>query len=83
VQVGDALEVKIDSVDSEKKRLSLSLPLPAKGEGGETSKAGGKKDKGTTEGESRDDFRQYIAEKKKDSEPMATFADLFNKGQAK
>jgi small subunit ribosomal protein S1 len=40
VQVGDALEVKIDSVDSEKKRLSLSLPLPAKAEGAETGKAG-------------------------------------------
>ncbi|PKN46033.1 MAG: 30S ribosomal protein S1, partial [Deltaproteobacteria bacterium HGW-Deltaproteobacteria-16] len=39
VQVGDALEVKIDSVDSEKKRLSLSLPLPAKAEGGEAAKA--------------------------------------------
>ena len=83
VQVGDALEVKIDSVDLEKKRLSLSLPLPAKGEGGETAKAGGKKDKGATEGESRDDFRQYLAEKKKDSKPMSTFADLFNKGKAK
>ncbi|MHB1016097.1 MAG: 30S ribosomal protein S1, partial [Desulfurivibrionaceae bacterium] len=63
VQVGDALEVKIDSVDSEKKRLSLSLPLPAKAEGQETGKAGGKKDKGAGEGENRDDFRQYIAEK--------------------
>jgi len=83
VQVGDALEVKIDSVDSEKKRLSLSLPLPAKAEGAETVKAGGKKDKGATDGESRDDFRQYLAEKKKDSKPMSTFADLFNKGKAK
>ncbi len=83
VQVGDALEVKIDSVDSEKKRLSLSLPLPAKAEGGEGAKAGGKKDKGATDGESRDDFRQYLAEKKKDSKPMSTFADLFNKGKAK
>ena len=81
VQVGDALEVKIDSVDSEKKRLSLSLPLPAKAEGQETGKAGGKKDKGAGEGENRDDFRQYIAEKKKASTPMATFADLFNKGK--
>ncbi|MFH1021092.1 MAG: 30S ribosomal protein S1 [Pseudomonadota bacterium] len=83
VQVGDAIEVKIDSVDSEKKRLSLSLPLPAKAEGTEAGKAGGKKDKGAGEGEGRDDFRQYIAEKKKDSAPMATFADLFNKGKGK
>lgn len=83
VQVGDALEVKIDSVDSEKKRLSLSLPLPAKAEGGEAAKAGGKKDKGAGEGENRDDFRQYIAEKKKDAKPMGTFADLFGKGQGK
>ena len=81
VQVGDALEVKIDSVDSEKKRLSLSLPLPAKAEGGEAAKAGGKKDKGAGEGENRDDFRQYIAEKKKDAKPMGTFADLFGKGK--
>ncbi|MBU4407684.1 MAG: 30S ribosomal protein S1 [Desulfurivibrionaceae bacterium] len=81
VQVGDALEVKIDSVDSEKKRLSLSLPLPAKVEGGEAAKAGGKKDKGAGEGENRDDFRQYIAEKKKDVKPMGTFADLFGKGK--
>ena len=83
VQVGDALEVKIDSVDSEKKRLSLSLPLPAKAEGQEANKAGGKKDKGATEGENRDDFRQYIAEKKKETKPMGTFADLFSKGQGK
>lgn len=80
VQVGDALEVKIDSVDSEKKRLSLSLPLPAKAEG-EPGKAGSKKDKGAGGGENRDDFRQYISEKKKDSKPMGTFADLFNKGK--
>ena len=79
--MGDALEVKIDSVDSEKKRLSLSLPLPAKAEGGEAAKAGGKKDKGAGEGENRDDFRQYIAEKKKDAKPMGTFADLFGKGK--
>ncbi|HIJ89818.1 MAG: 30S ribosomal protein S1 [Desulfobulbaceae bacterium] len=84
VQVGDGLEVKIDSVDPEKKRLSLSLPLPAKAEGQETTgKAGGKKGKPAGEGENRDDFRQYIAEKKQDSKPMGTFADLFNKGQAK
>ena len=83
VQVGEALEVKIDSVDQEKKRLSLSLPLPAKAEGQETGKAGGKKDKGAGEGENRDDFRQYIAEKKKAATPMGTFADLFGKGQAK
>ncbi|MCX5864073.1 MAG: 30S ribosomal protein S1 [Deltaproteobacteria bacterium] len=83
VQVGDALEVKIDSVDSEKKRLSLSLPMPAKAEGQETGKPGGKKDKAAGEGENQGDFRQYIAEKKKETKPMATFADLFNKGQAK
>jgi small subunit ribosomal protein S1 len=81
VQVGDALEVKIDSVDPEKKRLSLSLPMPAKAEGQETGKAGGKKDKGAGESENRDDFRQYIAEKKKEAAPMATFADLFSKGK--
>jgi small subunit ribosomal protein S1 len=83
VQVGDVLEVKIDSVDPEKKRLSLSMPLPAKAEGQETGKAGGKKEKGAGEGENRDDFRQYISEKKKAATPMATFADLFNKGQKK
>lgn len=81
VQVGDALEVKIDSVDPEKKRLSLSLPMPAKSEGQETGKAGGRKDKGAGESENRDDFRQYIAEKKKEAAPMATFADLFGKGK--
>jgi small subunit ribosomal protein S1 len=84
VQVGDALEVKIDSVDPEKKRLSLSLPLPAKAEGAEqTGKAGGKKERGGGEGENQGDFRQYIAEKKKESKPMGTFADLFSKGQTK
>ncbi|HCC55636.1 MAG TPA: 30S ribosomal protein S1 [Desulfobulbaceae bacterium] len=83
VQVDDALEVKIDSVDPEKKRLSLSLPMPAKAEGQETGKAGGKKDKGAGEGENRDDFRQYLTEKKKEAKPMGTFADLFGKGQAK
>jgi len=83
VQVGDALEVKIDSVDPEKKRLSLSLPMPAKAEGQETGKAGGRKDKGAGESDNQGDFRQYIAEKKKEAAPMATFADLFNKGQKK
>lgn len=83
VQVGDALEVKIDSVDPEKKRLSLSLPMPAKTEGQEAGKAGGRKDKGAGESENQGDFRQYIAEKKKEAAPMATFADLFNKGKAK
>jgi small subunit ribosomal protein S1 len=83
VQVGDALEVKIDSVDPEKKRLSLSLPMPAKAEGQEAGKAGGRKDKGAGESENQGDFRQYIAEKKKEAAPMATFADLFNKGRKK
>ncbi len=83
VQVGEAIEVKIDSVDPEKKRLSLSLPLPAKADGQETGKAGGDKDKAAGEGENRDDFRQYIAEKKKETTPMATFADLFTKGKGK
>ena len=83
VQVGDALEVKIDSVDPEKKRLSLSLPIPAKAEGQESGKTGGKKDKAAGESENQGDFRQYIAEKKKEAKPMGTFADLFNKGQAK
>lgn len=83
VQVGEAIEVKIDSVDPEKKRLSLSLPLPAKADGQETGKAGGRKDKAAGEGENRDDFRQYIAEKKKETTPMATFADLFTKGKGK
>lgn len=81
VQVGDALEVKIDSVDPEKKRLSLSLPMPAKAEGQETGKAGGRKDKGAGESENQGDFRQYIAEKKKEAAPLATFADLFSKGK--
>jgi ribosomal protein S1 len=81
--VGDALEVKIDSVDPEKKRLSLSLPMPAKAEGQEAGKAGGRKDKGAGESENQGDFRQYIAEKKKEAAPMATFADLFNKGRKK
>jgi small subunit ribosomal protein S1 len=83
VQVGDAIEVKIDSVDPEKKRLSLSLPMPAKAEGQEPGKARGRKDRGAGEGEGRDDFQQYIVEKKKETRPMATFADLFNKGQKK
>ena len=83
VQVGEALEVKIDSVDPEKKRLSLSLPMPAKAEGQEAGKAGGRKDKGAGESDNQGDFRQYIAEKKKEAAPMATFADLFNKGRKK
>ena len=55
--------------------------MPAKAEGQETGKPGGKKDKATGEGENQGDFRQYIAEKKKETKPMATFADLFNKGK--
>ena len=59
------------------------MPLPAKSEGQEAGKAGSKKDKAAGQGENRDDFRQYIAVKQKESKPMATFADLFNKGQKK
>lgn len=78
-QVGNALEVKIDSVDPEKKRLSLSLPMPAKAEGSEPSKAGDKQKKAKGEDEGQGDFRQYIAEKRKEPQSVATFADLFSK----
>ncbi|MGV1098451.1 30S ribosomal protein S1 [Thiovibrio sp. JS02] len=75
VKVGDALEVKIDGIDPEKKRISLSLPMPAKDE---TAQAAGKKGRVTEQGEDREDFRSYLAEKKKDEkQTLGTFADLF------
>jgi len=74
VKVGDALEVKIDSIDPEKKRISLSLPMPAKAE----MQTAAKKGKDAPERENREDFSSYLAEKKKeDKQPMGTFADLF------
>lgn len=84
VQAGEALEVKIDGVDPEKKRLSLSLPLPARAEGQESGKPGaGKKSKEKSESETQGDFRQYLAEKKKETKNLGTFADLFGKAQGK
>jgi len=81
VEAGQALEVKIDSVDEEKRRISLSLPRPA---GAQTEEAvgkptAGKKGKAGEIDDAGGDFRQYLAEKKKEARPMATFAELFGK----
>ncbi|MFZ5774767.1 MAG: 30S ribosomal protein S1 [Thermodesulfobacteriota bacterium] len=76
-QVGDAIEVKIDSIDLDKKRLSLSVPRAAKEqEGGEPAR---KEKKGEPRQESGgDDFREYMKEKKKEgAASLGTFADLF------
>jgi len=78
VKEGEEIEVKIDSIDLEKKRISLSLPR-AIGEAkpARAGKAGRKEDAG--ESERKDEFRAYVAEKKREEKPLATFADLFNK----
>lgn len=76
VKEGEVLEVKIDSIDPEKKRLSLSLSRPA-GDA-KPARAGRDKDDGASEG--KDEFRTYVAEKKREERPLATFADLFKKG---
>lgn len=77
VKEGEEIEVKIDSIDLEKKRISLSLPRVA----GEAKPARGKagRKEGEGEGERTDEFRAYVAEKKREEKPLATFADLFNK----
>lgn len=71
VKDGDVIEVRVDTVDEEKKRLSLSIPAPAQGE--EPGKPVAEKSEEQAE---REDFRQYVA-KGKQEKSMGTFADLF------
>jgi small subunit ribosomal protein S1 len=78
VKEGEVLEVKIDSIDLEKKRISLSLPRAA----GDVkpARAGGPGKKEEADGgERQDEFRAYVTERKREEKPLATFADLFNK----
>jgi small subunit ribosomal protein S1 len=83
VREGDVLEVKIEAIDLEKKRLSLALPRPAGEAEQKTAKRAGKPGrKGEAGGSGREeaeDFRGYMAGKTKGDRPLATFADLFNK----
>ncbi|HIJ79197.1 MAG TPA: 30S ribosomal protein S1 [Deltaproteobacteria bacterium] len=69
VQMGDVIEVRIDSVDLDKKRLSLSVPAPDKAE---EKKPASAKNAPQDEG----DYKQYVAKAAKDKS-LGTFGDLF------
>jgi small subunit ribosomal protein S1 len=74
VQPGMELEVRVDALDVEKHRLSLSIPAPA---GSEEKPAkpekGGKKK--AVESDNRQDFKEYAA-RKPAARSLGTFADL-------
>lgn len=77
-QVGEAIEVKIDSIDLDKKRISLSVPRPAGAEQEAARPAPGRKGKNEQPETGGDDFRDYMKEKKKEgSASLGTFAELF------
>ncbi len=74
VQPGDTLEVRIDSIDINGKRMSLSLPHI---ENAEKKEKPGKKRKSGRKDENRADFKQYEAQEKKNSgSSMGTLGDL-------
>ncbi len=81
---GDTVEVKIDGVDRDKKRLSLSLAggeeQTAETASGEESAGSGKpnpKRSAARETAEADDFRAHMSTAKKSAAPLGTFADLF------
>ncbi|MBU0967725.1 MAG: 30S ribosomal protein S1 [Proteobacteria bacterium] len=77
VQPGQSLEVRIDSIDREKKRISLSLPQSEEAVAVKVDRRKGKKPQ---EDDMRDEFHRFKeagGEKKEKS--MGTFADLLKK----
>lgn len=76
---GQELEVRIDQIDAENKRISLSIPeLELKKEEMLTRKRGSKE----KEPELREEFDRFSKEKKEAKSGMGTFADLL-KGKSK
>ncbi|MDF1614985.1 30S ribosomal protein S1 [Desulfurivibrio dismutans] len=87
VQLGEMLEVEIEAVDLERRRLSLSVPPPAESEAaGESApngaqpaaKTGGKsKQKTAGSADNRQNFRDYQSTQGKQADrPMGTLGDL-------
>ena len=77
VQPGMEIEVKVESLDVEKHRLSLSVPRPVGSEEkvvARPEKGGKKKD---AVDDSRGDFKEYMAQKPAAAKSLGTFADLF------
>jgi len=73
VQPGQSLEVRIDSIDLEKKRISLSLPKTDE----PLKRAEKKKNKQPQENDMREEFRRFReVENKNQGKSMGTFADL-------
>ena len=72
VKEGDTVEVRVDTIDPEKKKISLSIPSPVEAETKEP-----KKGKKSPQGEERDDYGKYLEKKKeKDRTSMGTLGDL-------
>ena len=69
VQEGEALEVRIDAIDEEKKRLSL---MPAAAPEKAPAKQSGRKKSPAAE----ENYRQYVKEKGKSGGTMGTLGDL-------
>jgi len=75
VQPGMEIEVRVDALDVEKHRLSLSVPAPAGSEEkpAKPEKGGRKKE---AQADNRGDFREYMSHKPA-AKSLGTFADLF------
>lgn len=71
VKAGDELEVRIDGLDVEKHRLSLSVPAPAGSEEKARPEKGRKPE--AAEADNRAEYQQYVARKPK---TMGTLGDL-------
>lgn len=83
VQPGDELEVMIESIDSERRRLSLSVPPPEESEtaaaAGDSGQAEGKPAaRAADSGDRRQDYREH--QNQKEDKSMGTLGDLL-KGQ--
>lgn len=87
VQPGETLEVEIEAIDSERRRLSLSVPPPAESEAaGEPAQsetrpaagaAGKARKKAAAPADNRQDFREYQNQQGRQSDrPMGTLGDL-------
>lgn len=87
VQEGDSLEVRIDAIDLEKKKISLSVPAPAGSEEKEQKEPKehreGKKRKPRSRDEGGEDYGEYLQKTAgKGSGSLGTFGDLL-KGKLK
>jgi len=76
VQLGETVEVRIDSVDTEKKRLSLSIPVPAGGGKGKDDAV--KTAQAKEDDEQRQEYKRHL-EKADSKGSMGTLGDLLKK----